>query len=41
MVVYNENQVVWTYPSAYAAAPPGGFYFPDDAFRQERNRDHL
>jgi hypothetical protein len=28
----NENQVVWTYPSAYAAAPPGGFYFPDDAF---------
>jgi hypothetical protein len=28
----NQDQVVWTYPSAYAAAPPGGFYFPDDAF---------
>lgn len=27
-----NNQVVWTYPSLYAAAPPGGFYFPDDAF---------
>ncbi|HUJ65048.1 MAG TPA: hypothetical protein VLX59_05905, partial [Acidimicrobiales bacterium] len=27
-----DNRVVWTYPSAYAAAPPGGFYFPDDAF---------
>jgi hypothetical protein len=28
----NQNRVVWSYPSAYAAAPPGGFYFPDDAF---------
>jgi hypothetical protein len=28
----NQDRVVWTYPSAYAAAPPGGFYFPDDAF---------
>jgi hypothetical protein len=32
LLLDNENQVVWTYPSAYAAAPPGGFYFPDDAF---------
>jgi hypothetical protein len=28
----NQDREVWTYPSAYAAAPPGGFYFPDDAF---------
>jgi hypothetical protein len=28
----NSNQIVWSYPSSYAAAPPGGFYFPDDAF---------
>ena len=26
------DQVTWTYPSVFAAAPPGGFYFPDDAF---------
>lgn len=26
------DQVGWTYPSVFAAAPPGGFYFPDDAF---------
>ena len=23
---------LWTYPSSRAPAPPGGFYFPDDAF---------
>jgi hypothetical protein len=32
LLLDNENRIVWTYPSAYAAAPPGGFYFPDDAF---------
>ena len=26
------DQVTWSYPSVFAAAPPGGFYFPDDAF---------
>ena len=24
--------MVWSYPSATGPAPPGGFYFPDDAF---------
>jgi hypothetical protein len=32
LLLDNTNQIVWTYPSTYAAAPPGGFYFPDDAF---------
>jgi hypothetical protein len=32
LLLDNEDRVLWTYPSAYAAAPPGGFYFPDDAF---------
>jgi hypothetical protein len=32
LLLDNTSQVVWSYPSAYAAAPPGGFYFPDDAF---------
>ena len=32
LVLDTLNRVVWSYPSAYAAAPPGGFYFPDDAF---------
>jgi len=27
-----RDQTIWTYPSSYAAPPPGGFYFPDDAF---------
>ena len=32
LLLDDRNQIVWGYPSAYAAAPPGGFYFPDDAF---------
>jgi hypothetical protein len=28
----DTDQQIWTYPSTYAAPPPGGFYFPDDAF---------
>jgi hypothetical protein len=32
LVLDSSNQVQWTYPSVYAAPPPGGFYFPDDAF---------
>jgi outer membrane protein assembly factor BamB len=30
------RQVTWTYPSATMPAPPGGFYFPDDAFFFDR-----
>jgi hypothetical protein len=32
LLLDNDNRLVWSYPSSYAAAPPGGFYFPDDAF---------
>jgi N-acetylneuraminic acid mutarotase len=32
LVLDDTNRILWTYPSVYAAAPPGGFYFPDDAF---------
>jgi hypothetical protein len=32
LLLNDRDQIVWTYPSAYASAPPGGFYFPDDAF---------
>ena len=32
LLLDTANRVVWNYPSTYAAAPPGGFYFPDDAF---------
>ncbi len=27
-----SGQVIWTYPSATAPAPPGGLVYPDDAF---------
>jgi len=32
LVLDDTNKIVWSYPSVFAAAPPGGFYFPDDAF---------
>jgi hypothetical protein len=32
LVLDDSNRIQWTYPSVYASAPPGGFYFPDDAF---------
>ena len=32
LLLNDANQVLWTYPSANKPAPPGGFYFPDDAF---------
>jgi hypothetical protein len=32
LLLDSQNQTVWSFPSAYAAPPPGGFYFPDDAF---------
>jgi outer membrane protein assembly factor BamB len=30
------RHITWTYPSATMPAPPGGFYFPDDAFFFDR-----
>jgi hypothetical protein len=38
IVVDAAKHVSWTYPSATAAAPPGGFYFPDDAFFVDHGR---
>ncbi len=32
MLLNDANEITWTYPSAGKPAPPGGFYFPDDAF---------
>ena len=32
LVLNDTGKVVWTYPSQTKPAPPGGFYFPDDAF---------
>ena len=32
LVLTPSRQIAWTYPNSKAPAPPGGFYFPDDAF---------
>ena len=32
LVLNDTGRVIWAYPSEHAPAPPGGFYFPDDAF---------
>ncbi|HSR95074.1 MAG TPA: PQQ-binding-like beta-propeller repeat protein [Solirubrobacterales bacterium] len=32
IVVNARKQVLWRFPSRVHPAPPGGFYFPDDAF---------
>jgi outer membrane protein assembly factor BamB len=32
ILLNDAGRIIWTYPSASAPAPPGGFYFPDDAF---------
>jgi hypothetical protein len=32
LLLNDQNQIVWKYPSRGRAAPHGGFYFPDDAF---------
>ena len=32
LLVNPLGQVIWTYPSATAPAPPGGLIYPDDAF---------
>ena len=32
LVLNDTGRVIWAYPSETKPAPPGGFYFPDDAF---------
>ena len=32
LLVSDTGAILWQYPSAHAPPPPGGFYFPDDAF---------
>jgi outer membrane protein assembly factor BamB len=32
IVVNNRKELLWRFPSKAHPAPPGGFYFPDDAF---------
>jgi N-acetylneuraminic acid mutarotase len=32
LVLTASRHIAWEYPSATKPAPPGGFYFPDDAF---------
>ena len=32
LLLDDRDRVVWRYPSPGRPAPPGGFYFPDDAF---------
>jgi outer membrane protein assembly factor BamB len=32
LILDDTNQIQWAYPSSTMPAPPGGFYFPDDAF---------
>ena len=32
LVVNAEKHILWRFPSPAHPAPPGGFYFPDDAF---------
>ncbi len=36
IVVDSHKRVLWRYPSHNHPAPPGGFYFPDDAFFTHR-----
>lgn len=38
LLIDNQKRVVWSYPSAHSPAPPGGFYFPDDAFFTDHGR---
>ena len=38
IVVDADKHRSWIYPSATAPAPPGGFYFPDDAFFADHGR---
>ena len=39
LLVDASQRVLWTFPSASAPAPVGGFYFPDDAFFAARGTE--
>ena len=39
ILVNTAKAILWTYPSASAPAPAGGFYFPDDAFFARRGTE--
>lgn len=41
LLVDDTGKIIWTYPSATEPAPPGGFYFPDDAFFTHRGTEIL
>jgi hypothetical protein len=38
LVLTPSRQIAWVYPNPHAPAPPGGFYFPDDAFFFNKGR---
>jgi outer membrane protein assembly factor BamB len=38
LVLDDTGRIIWKYPSPGRPAPPGGFYFPDDAFFADHGR---
>ena len=38
LVLNDTDKIIWSYPSRTKPAPPGGFYFPDDAFFIRRGK---
>jgi hypothetical protein len=38
LLVDAHKHILWQYPTASRPAPPGGFYFPDDAFFVQRGK---
>ncbi|MGH9303275.1 MAG: PQQ-binding-like beta-propeller repeat protein [Acidimicrobiales bacterium] len=38
LLLSDTGKILWRYPSARRPAPPGGFYFPDDAFFIDHGR---
>lgn len=38
LLLSDTGHIVWRYPTATRPAPPGGFYFPDDAFFIDHGR---
>ena len=41
LLLDDNNEILWTYPSTYAAVPPGGLYFPDDRSSPSTGPDPL
>jgi outer membrane protein assembly factor BamB len=41
LVIDDTGKIVWTYPAPGRPAPPGGFYYPDDAFFADHGREIL